>query len=941
MAVHGILRLGACYCPMDSDSWSQARIRATLDAVGSDMIVSTTKDDIPGYQVTYVGDILQTTSDSMASGKIQETLEYLQQVRRQLRNCDLVYIIFTSGTTGTPKGVMVPHSSLAHLVQQDYPGSLTVYPGVKILLLFSVAFDGCAGIIMTTLCNGGTLAMATSNDYAEISKACSTLIVTPSILATLDPTEGYDRVREIYMGGESPNAALINAWIKPNRKVYNSYGPSECTTAVSVAEMSPGGPIILGTLVSGVNIVLLDENLEEVEMGEICISGPSLAVGYLNNEALTAEKFFMWKGVRHYRTGDLARRTKHGLEFAGRVDRLVKNRGFLVNLETEVEPALLGFSGVCSATAFLYHSKLVAFVTPKSIPAQELRQDLKRKHDPFVVPDLVFPLETLPLTANGKVDKKRLEEILHEMDTAIGGSYEDSPIVLANFDIVKKGLAFALDMAPEAINNFSSFGEMGGTSLSAVKFIAFLRRHGLSISLGQVFTLDRVADICLSTKPIDPLDQNTKETPGQLVSGTGVPMTDQQVLLNMETAANPIANCLVFSLTSCDPGRVPDVAQLHAAWKQLFQRHSIFRTTFDLESKHQIVRSESELNWSEIVVPESDFVSRCDVENKLIWKKLRIPRVDLSNPLNFFKIIITPGRLLRLFWVIHHSLFDGWSLGIVLEELRALMNGTRLLPAPTFEGAARFQQHINTRDRSISRSFWDEYLKCHNYLRSVNLPPTSITKDDWAILEPPVNLMKRKLDGFSCTQRVSSSSIIYAAWSLVLQKYTASNTVGFKISLSGRTLPWPSTESVVGPLNNRCAFVTQIDPSMTRSVFLRAIHQNFYQVSDYQWSYNNAIEHIIPGEEAKKDLFCSDVHVLFDMPVNPGPWKLREVQMPITPLGLGLVQKGEDIAMRLRYDGKRFSDTGVASMATDFITVLHGLVFLPSPSVRDICALIA
>lgn len=142
VAVHGILRLGACYCPMDSDSWSQARIQATLDAVGSDTIVSTTKDDILGYQVIYVGDILQTTPDSIAEGESQETLDYLQHARGQLKNCDLVYIIFTSGTTGTPKGVMVPHSSLAHLVQQDYPGSLTVYPGVKVLLLFSVAFDG-------------------------------------------------------------------------------------------------------------------------------------------------------------------------------------------------------------------------------------------------------------------------------------------------------------------------------------------------------------------------------------------------------------------------------------------------------------------------------------------------------------------------------------------------------------------------------------------------------------------------------------------------------------------------------------------------------------------------------------------------------------------------------------------------------------------------------
>lgn len=144
----------------------------------------------------------------------------------------------------------------------------------------------------------------------------------------------------------------------PAQHVFNCYGPTECTTAISSVEMHPETPITLGGLIPGVEIVLLDENLEEVELGEICIRGPCLAVGYLNNEDLTRKKFITWKGQRHYRTGDLAKRIPTGLAFVGRINLQVKNRGFLINLETEVVPALLSYPRVHSAAEFMHNHGL-------------------------------------------------------------------------------------------------------------------------------------------------------------------------------------------------------------------------------------------------------------------------------------------------------------------------------------------------------------------------------------------------------------------------------------------------------------------------------------------------------------------------------------------------------------------------------------------------------
>lgn len=129
------------------------------------------------------------------------------------------------------------------------------------------------------------------------------------------------------MDGEAQTETLIRAWTTHTRKVYNAYGPTEYTTAVSTADMIPGRPIVLRNLASDVELILLDENLDlEVEQGEICIRGPCLAVGYLNNEPLTQEQFFMREGTPHHRVGDLASRDADGLHFVARLTESSKSR---------------------------------------------------------------------------------------------------------------------------------------------------------------------------------------------------------------------------------------------------------------------------------------------------------------------------------------------------------------------------------------------------------------------------------------------------------------------------------------------------------------------------------------------------------------------------------------------------------------------------------------
>ncbi|KAK2748586.1 nonribosomal peptide synthase [Colletotrichum kahawae] len=535
-SVLGILRLGASYCPIDFQAWSLERVVATLEAVGSRLVFSTVDTTITGYELVRVPEMLRKNNPVT-----DEATQQLELIRQDMRKSDLIYIIFTSGTTRKPKGVMVPHSSAAHLVQQSFPGAMRGNPGEKVLLFFSVAFDGCAGVIFSTICHGGTLAMAQPSDVINTASSCSTLILTPSMLASLEPTPEFDRVHSIYMGGEAPTETLVRLWTSPTRKVYNCYGPTECTTAVSTVEMVPGGPIVLGHLVSEVELMLLDENLEhEVQQGEICIRGPCLAVGYLNMEALTQEKFFFRDGIRHYRTGDLARRDEEGLHFVARVDRIVKNRGFLINLEAEVEPALRSFSGVQKAAAFLLQKQLVAFVTPSEAPVETLRGHLAKRFDAFIIPDLIFAVDDFPLTTNGKVDTRALQAMAtHQVDEQLRSSGDSEADKSPALDVVLEAFADIFNRPASQIPPTASFRLLGGNSLTAVKLQSHLRRANLSLMLSKMFELDTAAAIARAAVS---MDYNIDVVSSTNVHPSTTPLTPHQIELLRETEIDSSSN---------------------------------------------------------------------------------------------------------------------------------------------------------------------------------------------------------------------------------------------------------------------------------------------------------------------------------------------------------------------------------------------------------------
>lgn len=808
---------------------------------------------------------------------------------------------------------------------------------------------GCAGVIFSTICHGGSLAMAQPSDVIKIASSCSTLVVTPSMLASLEPTAEFDRVHSIYMGGESPTEALVRLWTMPTRKVYNCYGPTECTTAVSTAEMVPGGPIVLGHVVSAVELVLLDDSLEhEVDQGEICIRGPCLAVGYLNMEALTRQKFFYRHGIRHYRTGDLARRDKDGLHFLARADRVVKNRGFLINLETEVEPALRTFPGVEQAASFLFQKQLVAFVTPSSLSMERLRSHLAQRFDAFVVPDLLFGIDEFPLTSNGKMDTKTLQTLararVDDQLRNLEGSGEQK--ACPALEAVLEAFAAIFDRPVSQIPSTTSFRAMGGSSLTAVKLQSRLRRKGFGIPLSKLFESDTPAAIA---QAVDSLDYSitNDDSLGEAESPPTAPLTPHQLELLRETKEDASSNYNFYSLTRSTTTNKINAKRLREAWETLFTRHAIYRTTFDMETKVQTVHRTADFDWREMTASDEDEMAAVSRrEREALWSMLR----SQKNPmpilgLNFW-IVEVPGEAIQMNWLVHHMCTDAWSFGILLDELELILDGRAALlpPAPGYNGLA---QHIVTegqRQKEVIDALWASYSGLWTQLRQIRLPrPEVPSPRPWDKWDCGTHLETSRLDSFACRNGVSSATVIYTAWALSLAEYTGSNVVGMKVGVSGRNIDHPAAERVVGSLNGRCPLLVPIREDATVEETMTSVQSNFLRSNDHQWAYPELRRYFRPQDSGKSKeagyhyWFDSQVNVFLNMPVDTRNWGIFETQKPVAPIWLGIIQKGDLLHTRLQYDGRRYSRDGVAELGKGFMDRLIKIVdSLQDTRIREI-----
>lgn len=415
---------------------------------------------------------------------------------------DPACVIYTSGSTGAPKGIVLSHRSICHLLRSENE-ILGVRETDRVYQGFSVAFDMSFEEIWIAWLVGATLWIAPPavvGDAEALAAALNREYITvlhavPTLMALL--TDPLPKIRLLNLGGEACPDALARRLVQPGRQVFNTYGPTETAVSATLAELRPGEPVTIGRPLPNYGLLILDADgrpLPAGETGELCIFGPGLALGYLNRPELTADRFVPnplaanAAEARMYRTGDLARIDPGGqVHCLGRVDNQVKLRGFRIELD-EITAALSAQPGVAAAAVVVRRlndtDQIVAFLIPageqKPNPAA-LRAALAARLPAYMVPAHFEVVPSLPRLASGKINTAVLREVL--LQTAAPASAAvppQTPEEAVLYDVLKKMFPGAA-LRPDA----DFFYDLGGHSLLAARLVSTLRADprypGLSV----------------------------------------------------------------------------------------------------------------------------------------------------------------------------------------------------------------------------------------------------------------------------------------------------------------------------------------------------------------------------------------------------------------------------------------------------------------------------
>ncbi|QUE90944.1 non-ribosomal peptide synthase/polyketide synthase [Pseudomonas sp. SCA2728.1_7] len=749
----------------------------------------------------------------------------------------LAYVIYTSGSTGQPKGVMVEHRTLSNLLDW-HCAAFDLRAGSHTSSLAGFGFDAMAWEVWPALCVGATLHLAPAHDGNEDIDALLdwwraqpldvSFLPTPVAEYAFSQEPAHPTLKTLLIGGDRLRQFNRNQ----SFKVINNYGPTEATVVATSGLIEAGQVLHIGKPLSNASVYLLDEQQRPVPlgvMGELYVGGAGVARGYLNRPQMTAERFLRdpfspLPNARMYRTGDLARWREDGtLEYLGRNDDQVKIRGVRIELG-EIETCLNRLPGIQEAVLLAREDqpgqpRLVAYFTEtaqgEALNVGELRTHLLGQLPEYMLPAAFVRLDALPLTANGKVDRKALPK--PELSALFTRDYAtpqgETETTLAQI--------WAEVLQVERVGRHDHFFELGGHSLLAMRMVAQVRqRLGLELALADLFANAELAAVaeCLAGA-----ERSTQPSIVPVTRDGTLSFAQQRLWFLAQMAGGNSAYNIPIALRL--RGRL-DIDALQAALARIVARHETLRIRFiSRDDTAQVTIAPVD---SGLLLRVEDLCQQPQAEDTL----QRLMTQEASTAFDLQNDPLIRGQLLRLaddhhvlLLTVHHIIADGWSMGVLTRELMALYQAFSQrqpdpLPALTLQYGdyAVWQRRWLSGDVLQRQSdYWQQTLDGAPALLTLPTDRPRPAHQDYAGSNLEVVLdqhLSAALKALSQRHGVTLFMTLTSAWALLMSRLSGQADVVIGSPVANRTRA--EVEGLIGMFVNTLAL--RIDTSGEPSV---------------------------------------------------------------------------------------------------------------------------
>jgi amino acid adenylation domain-containing protein len=831
---------------------------------------------------------------------------------------DLAAVVYTSGSTGNPKGVLLPHRALDMYI--DGNGYKCTKDDV-FLLVASLSFIGGIAFGLSALAKGQTLHIANQQvrkDAAQIveysrNHGITTAFFPPQLAKfILEKEDGLLRV--LFTGSEK-----VSGLFSEKTNLINIYGASETfgpLTSFGVDKgYEYGTPI--GKPFTGSKIILLDENENPVsdgQEGEICISG-QIALGYLNLPELTARKFIpnpLNKNEMLYKTGDIGRVLEDGnLIYVQRKDWMMKVRGFRVE-PGEIETAMRAHESVNQAivTSFQNAASETAlygvYTASTRVDSSELEKFIRKTLPDYMIPAFMEQHDSLPLNVNGKIDRKNIKA-----PDAARFTIEYEPPQNDTERILCEAMSKILKV--KRVGALDSFSLLGGDSMLAAKLQTELPR----LSTADILTLNTPRALAATLTSNDKAAAIKKATPRE-----NYPLTFAERQMATEQYMNPKSNAYNVNMALEITGAL-DVIRLEQAFSTLVKRYTAFRSYYPMENGDLVHKIAEELTVSlEVIHCASD-----EVEGLI--KKSNAAYNLSAPPLFRFTLYQIEEKTAVLNFNLYHIIYDGTSHSVVIDELWRLYNGEELPPVNLDYTDYAVWQSEQTEDATEEKYFTNMFADGvpENEMPTKPRRPDTLPFADMDCVRTiditPIAETARKYG-------VTTFKLLFSAVGLTLAKYCTSEDVTIGTAMSGRS--HSQTASMVGMFVNTLPVRIKTPADISAEEYIKAVANTISEIKKHQtYPFEKIVPQLAPERNASRNpVFDVIVNYLneFHYPENDG-LIIRELPIKRQALAMDLMleflREGDKLRIVLSYSRELYQDEVVSNMMEQLLEIISRL----------------